>query len=266
VSVLWNAGDASYPSLTDYATATSSDFLALGDLDNNGTLDIVAASGTIFSPDSSVTVLLNQGQRNFVSNVSYDAVALGKLALADLNHDGNLDLVQSDGQQYRLAVRLGLGDGTFGPTLQSATNNGGISMYNAVLGDLNGDGNLDLVSPDTCAPFLDVMLGVGDGTFVAVTPQAIAQNFGLGRLALGDLNGDGVLDLVSDNLVEWVGYQMLVMLGAGDGTFTCATASLASGADDEFFALGDVNGDKRLDLVVPNLDSESFTVLLNQPL
>jgi len=266
VSVLWNVGGASYPKQTVHATDSVTSFMALGDVDESGTTDILVASGDPYSETSSITVLLNSGNGDFVPLTISDAARVARMGLVDLNHDGRLDLVETDGEQDGLMVRLGLGDGTFGSPLQSATHGGGIYHYGSVFGDLDGDGNLDVVARSTSGSFLDVMLGVGDGTFVALAPQAIAPDYTPGRLALGDMNGDGTLDLVSNALVYWVGQQMVVMLGAGDGTFACATASLASGVENDSFAVGDLDGDGRPDLVVPVYDSESFTVLLNQSL
>jgi hypothetical protein len=266
VSVLWNSGHASYPSRTDYATATGTDFLALGDLDNNGKVDILASSVDVSSQVSTVTVLLNAGGGSFVANVYNDSVPWGTMALADLNHDGKLDLVQSDGSANGVAARLGLGDGSFGTWLPSATNDLSIVANGAAIGDLNGDGHLDLVSVDVRGTSINVLLGVGDGTFTSLAPQPVLGAYDIERLSLGDLNGDGILDLVSNGRVSWVGYEIVVLLGAGDGTFSCVTASLPAGAYGDYSALGDVNGDNRLDLVVPNPDAKTITVLLNQTL
>ncbi len=264
VSVLWNAGDGTYKSRTDQPTASGTDFLALADLDNNGRMDIVAASGDDLQ-SSAVTVLLNEGNGTFVSKIYYDAVPLAKLGLVDLNHDGKADLVETNGKLDGLTARFGMGDGSFGAALKSNTNQGGISAYNAAFGDLNDDGNLDFVARGSGTGNLYVMLGVGDGTFAASAAHDTSL-FELRNLALVDLNGDGILDLIGSHMVSWVGGVMVVMLGAGDGTFTCSTGSLADAPDDNSFALGDVNGDKRIDIVFPNRDSKSIRVLLNQPL
>jgi hypothetical protein len=265
VSVLWDATNTGYSSQMVYATEARADFLALGDLNHDGRQDILVASADYLPAAYSLNVLLNQGNGIFTSTAHHEAASWWTLALADVNHDGNLDLVQTSGEQNGLAVRLGLGDGTFATPTQATASNGSVANDGAVVGDLDGDGNLDLVSPDMSTTYLDVLLGAGDGTFRALAPQLIAENYGPGKLALGDLNGDGKLDVVSNGLVPWVGYQIVVMLGSGDGTFTCATASLV-GAGQERFGLGDVNGDSRPDLVVPYSDSKSFTVLLNRPL
>ncbi len=261
--VLWNAGDTTYPSRTDYELATRPEFVALADLNEDAQLDIVTASGSLLT-DSATTVLINQGNGILVPQVHHDGKPWAKLALVDLNHDGRADLVGSNGEQDGLIVALGLGDGSFGDMLKSPTNGSAISTQSAALGDLDGDGELDLVAPDLAlgSTQLAVMLGVGDGTFTPAAPHR-AENTGAGTVTLADIDDDGILDLLWLDFRAFVGGETIVALGVGDGTFGCSTASL-SAATDGPFALGDVNGDRRIDLLVPQ--SQSVLVLLNQPL
>jgi hypothetical protein len=172
--------------------------------------------------------------------------------------------VETNGNADGLFTRLGLGDGTFGPAMKSNTQQSRISAVDTAFGDLNGDGNLDLVSSVAWPTPVAVMLGVGDGTFAASAGHD-TRTGGSGRVALEDLNGDGKLDLISSDWIAWVGHVMTVMLGAGDGTFTCSTGSLAGAPIETQFAFGDLNGDRRMDLVFPIRDSKSIRVLLNQP-
>ena len=89
------------------------------------------------------------------------------------------------------------------------------------LGDLNHDGHLDLVVGNFAATINRVYLGVGDGTFGAgtdignVTDDSVSAN----SLALGDLDGDGNLDLVMGCSEGNFGKINRVYLGKGDGTF-----------------------------------------------
>ncbi len=108
----------------------------------------------------------------------------------------------------------------------------------AAAADFNRDGKLDMVTAgaSTC-----VLLGNGDGTFGApITAQA---NTDSRALAVGDLNGDGIPDLVTNGINNNLIY---VQLGNGDGTFQTATTLSGAAVD---MALGDFNGDGKLDLV-----------------
>ena len=110
-----------------------------------------------------------------------------------------------------MSVLLGNGDGTFRPQARLAA--GGLPSAVAV-GDVNGDGQPDLVTANDHAGDVSVLLGNGDGTF---RPQA---RFAVGlwpvAVAVGDVNGDGKPDLVTANNGSG---DVSVLLGNGDGTF-----------------------------------------------
>src|SRR5207245_11812489 len=107
-----------------------------------------------------------------------------------------------------------------------------------------------------CSNDRRVLLGNGDGTFQA------AQSFAAGTspysLAVGDLNGDGRPDLAVANYGSYPTWEgtVSVLLGIGDGTFQAAQ-SFAAGTNPYFLAMGDLNGDGRLDLAVANGDRKS---------
>src|SRR5262249_12421580 len=120
--------------------------------------------------------------------------------------------------------------------------------------DLNGDGNLDLVVSDSTTDrttkqavgVISIQLGKGDGTFqTAVTYPAGTD---AESLAIGDLNGDGIPDVVVSNLRAGT---VAVLLGNGDGTFRAAVHYAAAvGKRSNIVALGDFNRDGFMDLAV----------------
>jgi hypothetical protein len=121
---------------------------------------------------------------------------------------------------------LGNGDGTFQPVTYIQTPYAG----SLLAADLNGDGNVDLISGT-------VFLGNGDGTF---TPLAPFSDVG-GIYQLADFNGDGKLDLLASSSST---LQLELLLGNGDGTFG---NPLPLGPDG-FPLVADFNGDGRLDI------------------
>lgn len=156
---------------------------------------------------------------------------------------------------------------------------GGYGPSSVALGDLNGDGILDVVVANQCADgytcpngdyyvcvssdycshgAVGVLLGNGDGTLrPAVTYET--NGYLSYSVALGDLNGDGKLDLVIVNQCGAVPIDsdyncpyatVDVMFGNGDGTFGPPFSSTVNGWEPVSVALGDLNGDGNLDIVV----------------
>jgi hypothetical protein len=159
---------------------------------------------------------------------------------------------------------LGNGDGT----LQAPVCYGAISNSASVaVGDFNGDGKPDLAV--TVNGGVSVLLNDGNGAF----PTAVFYPFGIhpkSVAAVGDFNGDGILDLAVTDVGGTVTPDsggVWVLLGKGDGTFQPAVYYVAGGYPVSV-AVGDFNGDGKLDLAVANqfaghnLDGANINVLL----
>jgi Bacterial Ig-like domain (group 3)/FG-GAP-like repeat len=166
------------------------------------------------------------------SHIEYVS-ALGSPIVADVNGDGNNDLLLTNGDDVE--VLLGGGDGTF---ISHQGYYGGSGIGALAIGDFNGDGKLDLAVIDSAG--VAVLLGVGDGTFNP--PQTIGS--GTRQVAVGDINGDGKLDIVAPTSSG----DIAVFLGNGDGTFQAAKLSSAGSVLQ--IALADVNLDHKLDVFV----------------
>ncbi len=239
-------------SVTDVATfgvGTNPYFVAAGDLDGDGRLDLVTAN---ISSDN-VSVLLGQGNGQFASQVPY-AAGNGPIAVAvgDLNGDGKLDVASANYYGHRAGVLLGNGDGTLQAAVQLVVPNNPRSVR---IADLNGDAKLDLVTANMGGDNVSVLLGNGDGTFQARADYAVGNS--PYAVAVGDLNGDGRPDLVAATAGT---DRASVLLGNGDGTFGAAVHYEVQDQPRDV-ALGDLDGDGRLDAVLLNAGSHSVSVL-----
>jgi len=221
--------------------------VAVGDLNGDGIQDIVT---TGFSASTgTVAVNLGVGDGTFGTATSYAAESISSLAikLADFNNDGIMDIATAGtgASTGQVTVRLGRGDGTFGSTITYATESSGSSDLS--LGDLNGDGFVDIVTAGTGATFgaVTIRFGAGNGTFGAALSYQMGPTYS-STVALGDLNNDGILDIVSGG--SGSGSFVSARLGRGDGTFQ-AMISISTLETDGGLALGDINDDGYLDAV-----------------
>ncbi len=253
ISVLLGNGDGTFQAASNFGTQMSPRRLAVADFNADGKLDIVVTN----MASNTVSVLLGNGEGTFQSALDFPVGNLPQaVAVGDFNGDGKLDLVVpvSGNNNGSVNVLLGNGDGTF----QAAINNAGVmSPVGVTVGDFNGDGKLDLAVADN-SNSARIFLGNGDGTF----RSAVTYDVGIApiSIALGDFNGDGKPDLVAFSLSNG---SVSILLGNGDGTFQSpATFSSNAQQSESAVAVGDFNGDGRLDVAVADFYGPGVSVLL----
>jgi Tol biopolymer transport system component len=188
VSLYWNDGSGIFTKgeLTFKMTT------AWGDLDADGDVDLLIKENGV-----GYSVHLNDGTGNFFpfwTHADPEAMDIGDIALGDADNDGDLDAIITNGHHqstsYPVMVFLNDGTGQFTDSGQrlSAVTNAGIS-----LGDLDNDGDLDLVLNDYLEPS-QIWLNDGAGQFTDSGFQFGDDQF-YRHAHLGDLDGDGDLDI-----------------------------------------------------------------------
>jgi hypothetical protein len=239
-------GNGSFATITTYDTISGSSpcGIAAPDFNNNNQSDIVIANyGT-----NNVLVLIDYSIKPSVRQTNYNVGPSGSaksVAVTDLHNDHIFDIIFSIGDN--IFTLTGLGNGSFASEATYSIDIGSVAQYICV-GDLNNDNRMDTVSANVNSDSLGVFLGHGDGTFANMTTYSTGNGSSPWWLALGDVNNDNRLDIVSANHgISTIG----IFLGNGDGTFEIMeNGSIHTDSGSYAIGIEDINKDNFLDIVV----------------
>ncbi|HTW93234.1 MAG TPA: FG-GAP-like repeat-containing protein [Tepidisphaeraceae bacterium] len=257
VQVFMGNGNGLFGGAISFPVGVSPQGLAVGDFNGDGLQDIAVAN----FDSNTVSVLMNNssflghpsvaGQGMFLPQQTY-AVGINptSVAIADLDGFGDADIITTNLGSHSLTVLFGNGNGTFG---NPQSINVGNDPESVAVGDFNGDGIPDLAVADFYDNNVDILIGNGNGTFQdGVTYYA---NNGPGAVVVGDMSGDGngFADLLvaNEGTSNNGGSAFSVLQGNGNGTFGLPQ-TFSTGPRPSAIAVGDFNGDGRLDVATPD--------------
>jgi hypothetical protein len=222
-----------------------------GDVNGDGKVDLVATSDLGGEQADAVTVWLGRGDGSFEAP-AHSPLALASrsesVLVADFDRDGRADAVTANTGLFTVEALVGNGHSSFQSRSVRATAE---EPQQLAAGDLDGDGTLDaaVANRDDSGAYLSILFGRGNGEF----SDALGMKGEMGTVAfgvaLGDVNGDQKLDVVTAGLAG--GARLRVHLNQGAGRFQ-PLDFIPGGM--RAVTLADVDGDGRLDIVATEAD------------
>jgi hypothetical protein len=226
--------------------------LVCGDFNGDGRADLV-----YFDLNSGVEIAYGKSNSTFSAPQSLSSLDLfpdGRLAMADVNGDGHLDILSTSTSSTIQGggVAIGYGNGAGGVTSYSGAPSQSNPLGIAVA-DLNRDGLPDIILGDEFGG-MKVLYQGANGTF---TEKSFSSDRAY-QIVTGDFNDDGIPDIA---FPAWNSNAIGVMLGQPNGNLGTASYYPATNSPDSI-AMGDFNNDGKLDLVVSSQNSSTATVML----
>lgn len=232
-----NLGNGNFANGVDIGLGSFSNTdVAVLDYDNDGDLDVLNSG-------SGLRVFENQGGGSFVGGAFLSNTSLGRMRIVDLDFDADLDIaVASQFSSFSRILRND-GGGQFVSVINLLQSN---SAHDLAFGDYDNDGLMDAVSAAAGEDFVRFFHHTApEWSGFPEAKDLILTDDGARAVTIGDLNGDGLGDIVSGSFTDG---NINLYLSAGAGTFAAAQALSTEENGVKRILIGDFNGDTRPDV------------------
>ncbi|HEV3221323.1 MAG TPA: VCBS repeat-containing protein [Puia sp.] len=238
--------------------------IATGDFNGDGNLDLATDSWG----ENKILIIFGDGKGNFGGQISFRVGnrPYQRLRAADLNKDGIPDIVTSNLEGNNATVLLAMGEGKFQEAPGSPFPSGD-APFGIAIGDVNADNNQDIAivnSPTITAESkgkdgLYILMGDGSGKFAALKGSPFKTGKSPSRLAIGDLNADGINDIAVTNYND---KSITIFYMSKNGVDK--TEIIPVGNRPDGIAIHDLNGDGKNDIAVSNFDDNTLIILFQK--
>ncbi len=236
--------------------------VATGDFNKDGYLDLVTDSWG----NDKILVLFANSDHGF--NLPGTFIKVGshpyqRVRTADLNKDGNMDIITTNLDGDNVTILLGNGKGSFYQPAGSPFSSGD-SPFGVAIGDINGDGKPDLAivnspsitSDNTGRDGLTILTGDGSGKFVMMPGSPFTTGKSPGRVAIGDVNGDGINDIAVTNYNSNSVSIFLMKKNAIASGYTIPVGQKPDG-----IAIADIEGNGKNEILVANSLDNTLSII-----
>ena len=273
-SVTGSITSSSFASKVDFATDTAPQGVAIRDFDGDGKPDIAVTNQTT----SDVSVFRNTASSGTINGSSFAAKVdfttggtPAGIAIGDLDGDGKPDIATANQGNSASILRNSttsgvIGTSSFAPKVDVTA---GTSPQDVEIGDIDGDGNPDLAVTNNIAGSLSLFRNTSTIGTIDANSFAAKIDFATGSspnvLAIGDLDGDGKLDLATPNFVSSTVsvFRNTAASGVINGSSLATKVDYVTGTQPIGVAFADMNGDSKVDMTVSNTVADNMSLYRN---
>ena len=271
ISVAGSITSGSFAAKVDFATGTVPNIIVVGDLDGDGKLDLAVSNNSA----STISIFRNTSTSGSITTSSFAAkvdFSVGSnprgIALNDIDGDGKLDIAVANktgntvSVLYNTSTSGSITSGSFAAQITFSSS----SPNEIVFSDLDGDGKAEMLVANGASNITSVYLNTASRGSITSSSFATAATYTTGSFAegaaTGDIDGDGKQDMVivnsSSNTVSL--FRNTSTLGS---LGFAAKVDFTTGTTPSSVKLGDIDGDNKVDLIIPNNSSSTISVFRN---